>query len=361
MRWHSMHVHYHDDLDAPILGAVRPLFHTLTGQVAAAYFVRHWRRGPHLRLNFRTDDETFCGTVQPAADRIVGSWLVDQPSTATPDPQALLPSHERLAELEQESGPLLPWCPNNSVHVADYDGREHVLGSEAAVELLAGFFVDTTDLAFHTLERVRAGANRLRIAFDLMIATAHALSGADITVGFISFRSHADGFLHFWPEGRGQRDSWEARYRRHAADLAARVKTLTTAIDQGVAVPFVSEWLDVVRAYRSTGRDLIESGAIRMPFPFTDDDLASPLMEQASDFHRALFTNDYFMGTFRGSVWFATYRLMINYLYLHLTRVGITPGQRFLLCHLAASAVEEAFGLSAVEIAARTGPARSGT
>lgn len=361
MRWHSIHVHYYDDLDAPILDAVRPLFRALTDQVTAAYFTRHWRRGPHLRLNLRTGDETFLRTVQPAVDRIVGGWLADQPSTATPDPRALLPTHERLAELEQEPGPLLPWRPNNSIHLADYDGREPVLGSEAAAELLARFFADTTGLAFEALEWVRTGGNRLRIAFDLMIAMAHAVTEADITTCFLSFRSHADGFLHFWPEGHGQRAAWDAHYRRHAADLVARVTTLTTAIDRGKTLPFVSEWLEVVKAYRATGRDLIESGEVAMPLPFTGVEPDSPALEQASDFHRALFANDYFMGTFRGSVWFATYRLLINYLYLHLTRLGITPMQRFLLCHLAANAVEDAFDLSAVEIAARSAPVRPGS
>lgn len=357
--WHSIHVHYYDDLDVLLLDAVRPLFRTLDGQVAAAYFARHWRLGPHLRLNVRAKNDSVDHTIRPAVDRIIGGFLTERPSTATVDPAALLPTHRRLAELEQESGPLLPWRPDNSIHWADYDRREHVLGSGAAADLLAGFYADTTDLVFAQLDWVRSGGNRLRIAFDLMIAVAHALSGADITTSFISFRSHADGFLHFWPEGRGQRDAWDAHYRRHATDLTTRVKVLTSGIDQGTVLPFVSEWLDAVRPYRTTGRDLLASGAIVMPLPFTDFDPDSPVTEKASAFHRALGTNEYFMETFRKSLWFATYRLMINYLYLHLTRIGVTPVQRFLLCHLAANAVEEAFDLSALEIAATAGPTRS--
>jgi hypothetical protein len=41
---------------------------------------------------------------------------------------------------------------------------------------------------------------------------------------------------------------------------------------------------------------------------------------------------------------------MLNYTYLHMTRLGITPTERFLLCHLAANAVEECYGVSAFEL-----------
>ena len=50
-------------------------------------------------------------------------------------------------------------------------------------------------------------------------------------------------------------------------------------------------------------------------------------------------------------VWFAKFRLMLNYTYLHLTRLGLAPAERFLLCHLAANAAEDLFGRSAAEVA----------
>ena len=49
-------------------------------------------------------------------------------------------------------------------------------------------------------------------------------------------------------------------------------------------------------------------------------------------------------------VWFTKYRLMLNYTYLQLTRLGLLPAQRFLLCHLAANAAEEMYRVSAVDV-----------
>jgi len=50
---------------------------------------------------------------------------------------------------------------------------------------------------------------------------------------------------------------------------------------------------------------------------------------------------------------FKRYRLLLNYTYLHLARLGVTGYERFRLCHLAANAVEEALGVDAMEAVAR--------
>jgi hypothetical protein len=47
--------------------------------------------------------------------------------------------------------------------------------------------------------------------------------------------------------------------------------------------------------------------------------------------------------------WSPSYRLVLNYMYLHFTRLGLTPIERFLLCHLTANAVEDCYGISAME------------
>ncbi|WP_345406501.1 hypothetical protein [Nonomuraea salmonea] len=38
--------------------------------------------------------------------------------------------------------------------------------------------------------------------------------------------------------------------------------------------------------------------------------------------------------------------MLLNYTYLHLTRLGLTPLDRFRTCHLLADAVEDVYGVS---------------
>ncbi len=46
---------------------------------------------------------------------------------------------------------------------------------------------------------------------------------------------------------------------------------------------------------------------------------------------------------------FLRYRVVLNYTYLHLTGLGLTPLDRFRACHLLANAVEEVYGVSGLE------------
>ena len=360
MSWTSVHVYYYDGQgqDRLVLEAVRPLFNRLRGHGVEAYFVRHWRQGPHLRLNFQASTETFAGLVRPAVEEIVGGYLRAHPSTVESNPERLLPMHQRLAELEADSGPLLPWYPDNSIQQADYDQRLVALGSLEAADLLADFYTATTDLAFHALDRVRQRATaRLETAFDLMVASAHAFCRGGITRGFVSLRSHAEAFLNAWPEARGLRPRWDAHYAEHRGTLTGRTRAVVAALDgAGEPAPLAQQWVEVLTPILRRGEDLLGAGltlGLRRP-PGSDQGETvefrgfSPLAE-LSPFHHALESNGRLWGLMEAD-WFVRYRLALNYLYLHLTRLRVTPTERFLLCHLAANAVEDAYGVSAVEL-----------
>ncbi len=335
MDWHTIHVHYHDeDVDPLLLHGVRPLFADLTGQVAALSWTRHWLRGPHLRLNVRADEHLVRHVVFPAAREVVGGWLRAHPSTRRLDPAALLAEHRAMAAHEKEPGPLTPLRANNSLHLGRYDRRVAVLGTEEMADLLADFYADTTALSFAVVEAAPA-AKRLMTAFDLVVATAHALSGGGIGEAVVSLRSHAEAFLHGSPEHEALRDGWDRHHRRHADVLGVRLAAVVAALDEDRdLVPFVRDWTAVLRRYRRRAEELVDRGRFSMPG-------ADPAaMAALSPFHRSLAGRGDF-AALAASRGFALYRLMINYTYLQLTRLGVTPGQRFLLCHLAANTVEE--------------------
>ncbi len=349
MDWRSVHiVYYDDDKDHLIVHAVRPLLRRLAADVPAAYFVRHWRLGPHLRLNVRTDAATFARVVRPAVAELVGGYLTARPSIVDLDEERLLSLHAVLAQVEEDPGPLSPWLPDNSVQEAEYERRSHTVGGEEAAELLADFYCATNEIAFTMAEQVLQGGGRLNPCFDLMVATAHAFTGGGVASGFVSFRSHAEAYLA-GARVEGRRAAWDRGYAQRSAHLVARVADVLATVD-GAAdrVPLVNEWVSALRPLRSRAEQLLAGNALSF-----NDPVLVPPGEGGSEFHRALWRGPAYTPRIRESVWFQSYRLMLNYLYLHMTRHGVRPVDRFMLCHLVANAVEERLGVTALDLVSR--------
>ncbi|MFE4668824.1 thiopeptide maturation pyridine synthase [Streptomyces sp. NPDC056716] len=360
MQWHSIHVHYHEaNLDRLIVEGVRPFTERIAGVdgVAAAYVVRHWLRGPHLRLNVRATQRAFRETVLTAAEQTLGSFLAAHPSAGGIDASSSADTHRRLAELEREEGPLVPWQPDNTLLIAPYDDRLTAVRTVAAAEHRAEFLSATTPLLFDMTERVlNGGTRRLAIAFDLMIATAHRMSGGGVITGLSSFRSHAEAFLCRWPEGQGRRAAWDRYHTRHAQALSQRVHLVTRCLDQpmpGVPeIPFVAPWVTLLGTSQIHGLGLIRAGQMTMPTPAEDGQNATDGLRlvDVSPYHRVVWANPDWQ-RIMDSPWLSAWRLALNYLYLQTTRLGVGPADRFLLCHLAANAIEDAYGISAFDIA----------
>jgi Lantibiotic biosynthesis dehydratase C-term len=348
-RWRSVHVAYHDErCDDLVVDAVAPLFSRTSRHAAGQYFTRHWRRGPHLRLNFQAAESAHTTVIRPAVEEVVGGYLAARPSRARLDPAAYAAQHARLAQLEREPGPLQPWYRNNSIQAAEYDDRIAALGSQAAAALLTSYYVRTTPLAFRMTDRVRSGGPRLELALDLMLATAHSFCRGGIARGFVSFRSHAEAFLASSPRGAPLRAAWNRAYEGRAEGLAGRVRAVVADLDRGTgSVPFIREWASELEPIRHTAQQLLREGLMSMdPVPPDDagqppGDAGQPPLAELSPFHRAIEANDRWHTEVWSTEWFGTYRLSLNYAYLHLTRLGVKPIERLLLCHLAANAVED--------------------
>ncbi|MFF4323637.1 thiopeptide maturation pyridine synthase [Streptomyces sp. NPDC001568] len=353
MPWYSVLVRYDDPIkDSLLLDAVQPLFDRLQA-CGEAYFRPHWRRGPHIRLNFRTTDELFSQVVLPTTREALGTFLAEHPSTTRLDPAVVLPMHRRLAELENDTAPLEPWLPNNSIHATAYQERSGALGSRELARILTAFDVATTPLVFSMLDHVRRGGQRLRLAFDLMIATAHGLSGMS-PAGFVSFRSHSEAFITNESQSgsdrssAGRRAGWERHYDRHSASLTTRLSHILATLDgAGKAVPFVRAWVDALEPYGVHAHAL--ATAEQPLIDAAGEDPYGTLVPARSPFHRTLGADEA-IALLRSPA-FTRYRLMLNLTYLHMTRLGISPEERFLLCHLAAAAAEDVFGSSSQELA----------
>jgi hypothetical protein len=347
-RWHSAHVHLHDSrgMDRLILDAVEPLFARLPTD---AYFARHWIRGPHLRIQVRASDETFERVVKPLIEEIIGGHLARHPSAGHPSRAIEEKAHQRLAELERESGPLLPWHADNTIRYEPYDQRLHVLGTVRAAEQLADFHVATTPLAFAVLRRVAGGEQRLDLLISLMMATAYTAC-PPLTRGYISYRSHAEGFFANAADGAGMRSRFDAVYEANRQGLDSRLTEVMSSVDNGDdGVPLVQEWVAVVRHFKERAERLEGEGALPLPDPLPAAARGEAPPDDAwrgiSDFHQALYGNAEVVDQLTAS-WFTVYRVLLNYQYLLFSRVGVTPVERFMLCHLTATTVENRYDLA---------------
>jgi hypothetical protein len=364
--WRAVHVYYYDeDKDGLLLDAVRPLLRRIAGNVHSAYFVRHWRYGPHVRIPVRCTPSAFRSVVEPAVTDIVEGYLARRPSTVSLPPEhVLLPMHQRLAEMELEPGPLRPLVPDNNIVFTEHDRRLHTLGGDVGSDLLAEFYAATNNLAFAMLEEIRGGRSREFVGLSLMLAIAHSFGGeAGIARGFVSFRSHSEAFLHGSSDPEGIRTRFDRQYRANAGALTALVRSVLDTVDgRADAVPFANEWVGALRPFWVRSEPLVLSGQLRLTSVAPGDGgdgggdgegadrrTATGKLDN-SPMHRLMFGSDRFRRLVFDDPRFTRYRLVLNYTYLHLARLGIMGYARFRLCHLAANAVEDALGVSALKI-----------
>ncbi len=353
-RWQSAHVYYFDEnKNDLILDGIRPLFQKTRAVSERHFFVRHWLRGPHLRLRFFCTDEQFAQQIRPLLESEIGAYLRHRPSRTLLEEEKLRPVYERLAAQEQEEGPVWPLYPDNSLQYIPYDNRLQVLDSPALVSLLEDFYVDTNELAFAMLDYLRQGHTLFSLSFDLMVTVAHTL-GMHLTRGFISYRSHAEGFLLSCAQPGSMRAVFERKYSEQSAILTRRLRRLLEALDLDEdTFPFTLSWSKLMATYWARAEALERNKQLGKRLDVTDlpepnEQLRARLVH--SDFHSALESDQERKRALYNDSWFQCYRLVLNLLYLHLNRLGLRPLDRFLLCHLVANATEQVFDINVVEL-----------
>lgn len=256
-----------------------------------------------------------------------------------------------------------------------------MLGCPVGADELALFYQQTNSLLFEHLESVAAGLPRETLALRLMLATAHTLcrhpQDPSIRRGFVSFRSHAEGYLS--TVGPQVRDAFEQRYTANSTVLTAQVRAVVTALDSGAAEPGAPDtgtsdsgapdtgaaaepgpaselhrWVATIDPLGTRWTALYEAGEIPETEIPADEENGIGELLTSSPLHRAISGSATYKQMMYRDPRFLRYRLMLNYTYLHLSRLGLPGLTRYLLCHLAANAVEEVYGVSALELVLAT-------
>jgi hypothetical protein len=305
--------------------------------------------------------DRFNDDVRPLIERSVTAYLQEHPSQRELDEGQLLPIHRQLAAMEQERGPLLPLYPDNSLHFVHTDQRIDVLGSRDTAKFIDNFYVASGEHTFAMLEYIRSGHNPLTLGLDLMFATA-ATMARSIIDGFISYRSHADGFIIGCEDPARVRQIFERAYQLQSTALPEHLRRLLNAVEtRSPEFPFVLEWIALLQTYQLFARPLIQMGERFQPQVASHVAPAgqSPVSQHTNDrlqhspFHDYLQRNPQYRQLLDADEQFQLYRVSLNLLYLQLTRLGIRPVDRYMLCHLAANTVEAVFDVNAVEIVSR--------
>lgn len=349
-----LRIAYHDPDPAPLLReGVRPLLEQLAAEGLPAFWTRHWRRGPHLRIVVDADDAAWERAVRPAVERHIRPALAARPSTTVLDPEPLRETYRRLAEREREHGPLEPQQPDNTVEEEPHDPRLHVLGTYDAVELFEGFQQRTGDAALTVA--VGEGPALSTHVVDLMLIMAQRVGGY-LERGFVSYRSHAEAHIMASPDPRAVRSLFDERSTRLRDPLVRRVRAHAEGSASHVDPLTASVGRELVRA-ADDARPLLADGRLDLDGPIAADgggEGGGATVEQTrhSAFHRTLRASGDFEQVLREAPWFLRYRVALNLLYLHLARIGIRPVDRFLYCHVVADAVEQACGVDAVAMVA---------
>jgi hypothetical protein len=346
--WPGYRVYYFDRerTDALLLDGVRP---ALAPAGDRWFFVRHWHRGPHLKICLLLDDDEARQVTEPIR-RGVADYLESRPSRARLDGPTVLAAHRVLAETEHIDEPLTPLATDNTVVAAAYDRRLEILGGAEAADLFEDFYRATNQPVFTALRAFADGADAWATGMKMMWAVA-ATSGMPLRRAFLSFRSHAEGFIMGSPHPAETRRFLENSQRPRAEPLADALRGLLADMDAGRPPSLIADVLTALSELRGRIANAVTDGHVSLPAegPSKQREWDHRMLRD-SPFHEALQRRPDYHLLIAGDRSFQTYRIQLNLLYLHLSRLGLSGLDRMVLAYLAAGAVEDVLGVSALDL-----------
>lgn len=364
-RWHALRIAYfEDDRRGLLLGPLSDLLDTLRHQhgIDRVMLLPHWRHGPHVDLTVHCSAKVLDEVVWPAVRAQLLPWLAAHPSTKVLDPKAYEHLASRLALFELDPEPALPLLENNTVTPATYT-RPKALKLEAFAQAREDFQVAALPMTLQLLRGKDEGNDDFMLTLAAMLSlVGQTYEIGGLSRGYVSYRSHAEYFFAAHDDGGKLRRRFDALDQR----LGSRVDEVVQAVLNGrldtltLAPEFkqvLTEWQALLGPTAQTNQRIVRQnydvlladdtferlqGAVTSQGPA--DFQARVRQRTPSEIGRAL-------GQTHGMRAMSTpqimaYRTTVNFFYTLLPLLGVSPMQKFCLCHLVALSVERVLGVS---------------
>jgi len=365
--WRTLRIAYFaKDRTDLLLGPVREAVEAVRARFGASEMMlqTQWKLGPHLELSFK--DAVQDGEILSLVSSIVQPWMDGHPSTESLDPDAYAALSAKLGMSELEPGPYLPLLSDNTISLVEYRAARALPLAEL-VQSKHLFLAEALDLQFELLALKRDDADAFSMTLIAMMAvcgTSYVPHG--LSKGFMSFRSHAEYFFAAY-DGQGR---MRAQFDALDAAKSAQVDAVLLAVSDGSTddLPLPDPHRDILRRWwgivgRTADRNmrivrenhdvlladetfdhLVEDVSTTAPIDFQKRARAKATSELGSAFdeeegHRI-----------QSSAEFIAYRTTVNFFYLILPTLGVSPVQKFCFCHLLANGAERHFNVSWREI-----------
>lgn len=351
----ALRISYHDaDRLALIAGPVRAAFDRLTARLPGCpvFFRSGWLNGPHVDLAIASDD-----AIDLAAEQaLIAAWLAEHPSTTRIDPAEYERSSRQLGALEGVAGPYGPLRPNNQVSIEPYRAPRLVDGHDVLGPTYARFLGAAAPILFDLAEVKRAEPPAASLALTAMLAIAADHFGeGGIRNGYLSLQAHADFFFGNYDSTGQMRARFDALERRSRPALdriaaGAPESAFPPARREAMAALF-ARWRAVLAAALADIDAVIardSSWFFYNPAAFPDgagDDKYAALYAEAGIAPRKIEKGatlermaDALDTDFFQSPLFQRFRILINMYYSTLPALGVSPAERFCMCHLVAQA-----------------------
>ncbi len=335
MRWDADYAHVVD-------AVVRPLAQDGPLRDTKFFLDTDWWRGPHVSVCFNASpqdkDALLARGLVPSTQKLLTALAPGRP--VNPDHHQDL--HERLGRYERRPAPLFPWLTDGTVGLRPLLPREHDAVDKDMEHAVRACHLALKDLECELFHSLATGQLRVHTyALDLLTAVAATFTDSDLRATYPSFASHSEAYLGSEaPEGT--RTRWDQAYQQHRESVCERVRTIDHAAATSSLPAPIAITVEILRSVIDATDPLALFGGSALPGP-------APTW-QHSDFHRDLGRNQQWQSSVRHNAWFARYRLVLNFAYLHLTKLGLSPHHRFYTCYLLAQAAQDLTGTTASDI-----------
>jgi hypothetical protein len=248
------------------------------GLVTRRFFLRHWERGPHVRIRLQVRPSDADVVRAEVETRVIG-YLAEHPGPTDVDQARLDASLRRLSILEHGSADdveVRTAEPPNVLRWLDYRPELGKYGGPEGVEIAEDVFDVSSLLAGQVLREVSSGGARLGIAMQLLLIASRSL-GLDPAARIVFLRSYQERWQNYLPDAPRLLAAWGQQYEHQRETYLSLVADLDAGAPIGKGVGL--RWEQTLDDAISRLRPLVASGVV---WPSDVDRQAPPFVAVAA-------------------------------------------------------------------------------